>query len=276
MQIVSQKIDGNKINEEIAEELKNKFSDFKEKTGKEISLGILCVGDDKASHTFINVKKKFGEKVGIVVRIYLLDENVNLEEIKNKLTEIEKENDTAMIQLPLPEKLKIYTDQVLTYLQEEKDVDSLKENNQTFLPPIVFSFQKILEKCGLNIKNNSEIKVGIVGKGKVVGMPIKKFCLENNFQVVEIGRGEIEKAKGCDIVVSGVGNAKFIKKENIKENVILIDYGYAILNGKMCGDFDGDCYKKAGFYTTVPGGMGPVVVACLFLNVLKYLENKNE
>lgn len=250
-------IDGKKRNQEIGEKLLREIKDKKIKP----SLGILCVGDDSASLSFINVKKKFGEKYGFTVNILKLEKNISLDRIKLSLKSLQKENDAVIVQLPLPENLKNFTEEILSFIEEEKDVDNL--NNGNFEAPIVLALEKVLGFVG--VKKN----FAIVGLGQVVGMPIKKYLEGKHLNVVVIGKDEYEKIKNCDVIISGVGIPFLIKEEFIKKNAILIDYGCSFVNGKACGDFDKPCYGKSSYYTPVPGCMGPLVVASLFENVLK-------
>ena len=266
-------IDGKKINTEIGENLQKEISI------KNIlpSLGILCVGEDKASLSFINVKKKFGEKYGFVVNLYKINEGESKDLVIFKLQEIQKVNDAVIVQLPLPNNLKIYTEEILKNILPEKDVDNL--NNGSFETPIILALEKSLSltpalllrsECSL-AKGEGEVPktFGIIGLGQVVGMPVKEYLEKNNLNFKIIGHHNYEDLQSCDILVSGIGQPHSIKKEFIKDGVILIDYGCSYLDGVLCGDFNPECFEKASFYTPVPGGMGPIVVACLFENVLK-------
>ena len=285
-------IDGRKINKEIGEKLKQEI----EAKNIKPSLGILCVGDDKASLSFINVKKRFGEKYGFAVNILNLsprgERSDEVGEIKTNLIKMQSENDGVILQLPLPEKFKDYTEEILKVIEKEKDVDDLNEGN--FEAPIVLALEKVLEEVEphlaspINRGGIVQLKFGIVGLGQVVGLPIKNY-LENKIKsnskeigsLEIIGHGEFEKIKNCDVVISGVGSPNLITKEFIKQGSILIDYGCSYdstspslslqrrRTEQLFGDFDKSCYEKAAFYTPVPGCMGPLVVASLFENVYK-------
>lgn len=252
-----EKIDGKEIGEEIGKKLKQE----NEKKERPAKLGVLIIGDDLPSKTFVNVKKKFGEKCGFLVEVNNLNDTIDFGIIKEKLIELQKRNDGVIVQLPLPDKLKNKTDELLNLIQKEKDVDCL--NNGIFTSPIVLSLKKVLERINKNNFNN----VSIVGLGKVVGIPIKKFFDESNIPVQVVGRGEYEKLKNSDLVISGVGSPFFIKKNFLMNGVVLIDYGCSFLEGVACGDFDPECFKICSYYTPVPGCMGPLVVASLFENV---------
>lgn len=276
------KIDGKKISQEMGEEM---FLELQEKklVGK-ISLGILCVGDDPASLSFIHVKKKFGEKYGFVVNIRQMSEpgfhrsedyTDFREKIIFELKKLQSENSAVIVQLPMPGTLREFTGEILSFVQKEKDVDNL--NSGIFLAPIVLALEQIFSFIK---KYQGETTVllkqkvfGIVGLGQVVGLPIYEYLKNCNFRVIKVGRENFEEIKKCDVVIAGVGEAGLIEKDVIKDGSILIDYGcsYVKLNGesKICGDFAAECYEKSSYYTPVPGCMGPLVVASLFKNVLK-------
>lgn len=116
--------------------------------------------------------------------------------------------------------------------------------------------------------NFHEKVIGVVGLGQVVGLPVKTFLENNNYKIEIIEKGEHEKIKYCDVVVSGVGIPNLIKKEFIKPGSVLIDYGCSFVDGVAVGDFNKECYELSSYYTPVPGCMGPLVVACLFENLL--------
>jgi methylenetetrahydrofolate dehydrogenase (NADP+)/methenyltetrahydrofolate cyclohydrolase len=100
-------------------------------------------------------------------------------------------------------------------------------------------------------------------------MPIKNFLEEENYNLEIIKKDEFEKIKTCDVVISGVGKPYLIEKKFIKPGSVLIDYGCSFVGGVACGDFDPECSTICSYFTPVPGCMGPLVVACLFENVLK-------
>jgi methylenetetrahydrofolate dehydrogenase (NADP+)/methenyltetrahydrofolate cyclohydrolase len=276
-----QKIDGVKINTLLGEKLLNE----NKKNGSKPSLGILLVGEDRPSKTFTEVKRKFGEKYGFIVNILHIGEEETLEGVKNKLLGLQNQNDSVIVQLPLPPKFQVFTNEILDLLEEKKDVDSLRSNNKIFNAPIVLAFQKVIREADrLNFINKSFFgkakniletffkkdsrTVAIVGLGKVVGLPIRDFCIENGFKVLEIREGNHQEIKEADIVVSGVGKPSVVKSEFIKKDSILVDFGCSYVDKIPYGDFDKNCYEVCSVYTPVPGCMGPLVVASLFENVL--------
>ena len=261
------KIDGKKISREIGEKL---FLEIQENNlvGK-ISLGILCIGEDAVSMSYKNGKEKFGEKFGFKVNTVRFTDIENSERIKEELILLQEKNDAVILQLPLPDKFKEDTFEILKVLQNAKDVDLSNPVNNKFMAPVVMAFVEAMKIVEVDI---SKMKVAVVGLGQVVGMPIADYCRNIGAEVIEVGIGEHEKIKEADIVVSGVGKPEVIKAEFIKEGSVLVDYGYSYVDGKCTGDFENTCYSKCKFYTPVPGCMGPLDVACLFENVLKSVE----
>jgi methylenetetrahydrofolate dehydrogenase (NADP+)/methenyltetrahydrofolate cyclohydrolase len=263
------RIDGRKINTKVGENLKNEIG----KRNIVPSLGILFVGTDAASDSFTKVKKRFGEKYGFQVNILNLAEEVGVDEIKSQLKKLQDENDSVIVQLPLPGKYKEHTCEILNEIKKEKDVDNL--NDGDFEAPIVLALQKVfadIELVDLDT-NFKKQKIGIVGLGQVVGLPIKNFLEKSGYRVEIIKKGEFLKLESCDTVISGIGQAHYIKKEFLKSGCILVDYGCSFIstdgsNG-VAGDFDPECYEICKYYTPVPGCMGPLVVASLFENVFR-------
>jgi len=260
-------IDGKAINQQIGQSLNEQINE----KGVVPRLGILCVGDDPASLSFINVKKKFGQNFGFEVNILNIKEETEVSEVKAKLMELQSQNDSVIVQLPLPAKFRDETQNILSTIEKTKDVDNLNEGD--FEAPIVLALEEVFKIIPPFGKGE---KIGLIGLGQVVGMPIKNYLDKDhqnkNYSLEIIKKGEESKLKSCDVVISGVGKPFLIKKEMLKEGCVLVDYGCSFVDGKACGDFDQDCFEIASYYTPVPGCMGPLVVACLFKNVLKSIK----
>lgn len=271
-------IDGKKINQEIGQKL---LAEIQSKNLKP-SLGIFSVGSDRPSASFIRVKKSFGEKYGFTVNTLNVPETYSLVEVAQAFVQLQSQNDSMILQLPLPEKFKDKTEFFLGLIEKEKDVDNLSGGN--FQAPIVLALEEIFKfykNCeNISDENILQKRIGLIGLGQVVGMPIKNYLEEKNYSVEIIKKGEEEKIKDCDIVISGVGKPYFIKKDFINAGSVLIDYGCSFVVDEFgreyaCGDFDPECFLEASYYTPVPGCMGPLVVACLFQNVLEASLSKN-
>jgi methylenetetrahydrofolate dehydrogenase (NADP+)/methenyltetrahydrofolate cyclohydrolase len=123
------------------------------------------------------------------------------------------------------------------------------------------------------IRIDDKTKIAQIGSGFLVGSPLQK-CLIEGFKSAELDIANKNKnnlseiVKDADIVISATGSPKLIKEDMIKDGVVLIDAGTAEENGNLVGDIDPEAYKKARYYTPVPGGIGPVTIAMLFKNVV--------
>jgi methylenetetrahydrofolate dehydrogenase (NADP+)/methenyltetrahydrofolate cyclohydrolase len=190
------------------------------------------------------------------------------------------EGDAALIQLPVPpeavsllEKIPLGKDaDVLSKAAREKfgrgDADSL-------LPPVVSAIQKILEFGKVEIVGK---RVVVVGAGFLVGAPTATWLKQKgaHVEVVTLESGDLSALlRAADIVVSGAGSPHLIKPGMLKEGVVLIDAGTSEASGKIVGDADPACASKCLLFTPVPGGLGPLAVACLFENVVTLAERTN-
>ena len=265
-------IDGKKISEEIKAELKERL------IGRRLILTVVLVGDDPASTKFVERKKKFGEAIGVEMRVLEFGADileVDLAEEINKLANNERVSG-IVVQLPLPKQ--INTNKILNLIPAEKDVDALTDNASVD-SPVVEAVMEVLRRGHVDLTGK---KILVVGQGQLVGRPIA-ICLAqagHEVEVVDINTKNLrEKTLVADVIISGVGKAGLIKPEmmaspklsvgGIKEGVVLIDCGTSEQNGQLAGDIDPACADKASLFTPVPGGVGPVVVAKIFENLIK-------
>lgn len=260
--------DGKLIAENIKQEIKEKVKKEDKK-----SLAIFYVGKNKVIDSYVNLKKKFGEDVGILVKVFNVDENITEEDLVKFITKELPNFSSAIVQLPLPKH--INKKNILDLIPVEKDVDVLAEksfnlfsqgkNNK--IPPVVSAILEIAKYYKIDFFNKNNL---IVGQGLLVGRPMSHWFDLNNikYQIIDLetknGKDLISLA---DVIISGAGEPEFISADMIKKGVILFDAGTSTHSGKISGDFKKDCYLKSSFATPVPGGVGPVTVACLFKNI---------
>ena len=244
--------------------------------GKKLRLAVVVVGENPVVRKFIEQKKKFGESIGIDVRIYPFDEKITTNELRKRMSEIvhEEKNTGVIIQLPLPSQ--INTQYILNSITPEKDVDVLSSRalgnfvsgKSQIMPPVAGAIRALLEEYGIDYKNKNIVTVGA---GNLVGKPVAMWLLYEKvtFGVVRSNtQNPQEFLKYADIIISGVGRPKFITGDMVKEGVVVIDAGTSESEGKLVGDVDFDSVApKASFITPVPGGVGPVTVAILFKNL---------
>jgi methylenetetrahydrofolate dehydrogenase (NADP+) / methenyltetrahydrofolate cyclohydrolase len=248
-------IDGKKIAERILLELKNKI----EKDNLKLKLAVVLVGDDYASGVYVNRKRIACEKAGIDFELFNFSSDISEEELKEKIKEIADKPEVLgiIIQLPLPKKFN--SQDVLDIIPKNK--------NAEFISPVVSAVGKILEEYGISLKNK---KIVLVGRGKSAGGPLAEWLSKNNLEF-----SGIESIEDADIVISGVGKSGLIVGDMIKKGAVVIDIGFSHdKDKKAVGDVEFESVsKKASYITPVPGGVGPITVACLLENLARGLTS---
>lgn len=240
---------------------------LKEK-GKNLKLATILVGNDSASRLYVNLKKKYIEEIGLEVDIYNLPETVKKEEIITLIDSLntDKSVNGIMIQLPLPENLKGYRDELIEGIEDSKDVDGMKKESK-FIPPTVKAVLEILSLA----RNEVEVEVenicvvgasGTVGKVLVKELKKRGNNVNNVLEADENTKNLENLTKVSDVVISATGVINLISPDMLKQDVILIDVGSPF------GDMDPRCGDLASFLTPVPGGVGPVTISCLAENLV--------
>jgi methylenetetrahydrofolate dehydrogenase (NADP+)/methenyltetrahydrofolate cyclohydrolase len=232
----------------------------------------VTVSPTPATISYLNIKTKQAAEAGMELVVFELEDSATTANcIEAVLTE---GADAVIVQLPLPSH--IDTQKVLDSIPLEQDADVLSDAARALfevstygapLPPVVAAIAEILAREEISLE---EKHVVIMGNGFLVGGPASIWC-ENqgaNVSVITLEYPEYELLEDADVIISGAGTPHFIQPDMIKDGVILIDAGTSESEGIMVGDIDPACVEKASLYTPVPGGVGPIAVACLFRNVL--------
>lgn len=270
-------LDGKKLSEEILANLKKEVKNRHLK----LKLAVVLVGGDPVSRIFINQKRKACEKVGINFELFRFLVEIGSLSLKKEIEKIvcSPGNSGVIIQLPLPKKFN--TEEFLNLIPGEKDVDVLSEASLgkfcqgalRILPPTVAGILRLLEYYKISLKGKNIV---IVGAGRLVGFPLALQLLKEKATVSVLNewtRDTIFFTKKADILISGVGQANLIKGNMVKKGAVVIDAGSSIESGKSVGDVDfKSVSKKASYITPVPGGVGPMTVACLLENLVKINE----
>ncbi|MBI4093754.1 bifunctional 5,10-methylenetetrahydrofolate dehydrogenase/5,10-methenyltetrahydrofolate cyclohydrolase [Candidatus Kaiserbacteria bacterium] len=258
-------VDGKAIAEDIYSELAAKFASL----GRVLKLGIVVVGAHPVIESFVRIKSKAAERLGVEMVRVNVSEKSDAGKIIQAVNRLVTTTDAIIVQLPLPGGIDV--NEVLAAVPRDKDVDALNpkisEEERPVHAPVALAVVEILKQSGVTI---SRARTVVVGAGRLVGAPSAWLLrsLGADVSVFSLEEGSIEDLKEADIVVSGAGNPSFIKPEHIKEGVVLIDAGTSELNKKITGDADPACAEKASLITPVPGGVGPVAVAMIFRNLL--------
>lgn len=267
-------IEGRKIASQIIDELKSEVAAL---PFKPVFCDIL-VGNDPVSAQYVNLKAKKAGEAGMEFLRANFNAGITTQEL---VSEIKKLNQTSrmaglIVQLPLPENLD--RRQVLDCIDFSIDVDCMGSKrsaefyngNLEIVPPTSAAVMAIIDSLNLDLSASS---IAVVGKGELVGKPVKFLLEQRGLKVSLIDRSTPnpeEVMRQADVIISATGKPKLIKGNMLKPGSVVIDAGTAEDGGQIVGDVDLESVKEvAGFVSPVPGGVGPVTVACLLQNVLK-------
>lgn len=271
-------IDGKKISAEIKDELKEQVAALKAQ-GKEITLAVIQVGNDKASSTYVGNKKKACEYIGVRSLAYELPEETSEEELLALVEELNTREDVngILVQLPLPKQ--INEDKVLLAINPDKDVDGFhpvsvgrlwigEKGYESCTPAGII---QLLKRTGISIEGKECV---VIGRSNIVGKPMAALLLRENGTVTVCHsrtKNLAEVTKRADILIVAIGKPKFITAEYVKEGAVVIDVGiHRNEENKLCGDVDFESVEKvASAITPVPGGVGPMTIAMLMCNVVR-------
>lgn len=275
-------IDGKELAASMRVELAENVKEFAEKTGRQIGLAVVLVGEDPASQVYVRNKIKACEEVGIKSFSYYLPADIRQDKLEELLKELAESNvvDGILVQMPLPKH--IDSDRVLKLIPTEKDVDGFSEENIGKLAMNLDSLvactpngvMKMLASKNIEIRGKKAV---VVGRSNIVGRPMALLLLNADATVTVCHSRTKDLKKECleaDILVAAIGKPKFITADMVKEGAIVMDVGMnRDENGKLCGDIDFENVKeKCSYITPVPGGVGPMTITMLMYNT--YLAAK--
>lgn len=264
------KVDGKAIKADIKERLREVVL----RAGVRPRLTLVYVGENPVIDTYVELKRRFGEDIGVHVDVDRYPSDITPEKMKEVMEAYEEggEGDGIVLQLPLPDSLDV--DEVISWIDPERDVDVLGSEafmralkGELPLPPVVGAVEEVFKKYGVVLEGKNIV---VVGRGKLVGKPLSLWLLSKKCTVNTLEKGDdIRSAlSDADIVISGTGSAHLITPDMVKERVVLIDAGTSDIGGETKGDMHPDVGEKASLYSPVPGGIGPITVAKLFENLL--------
>lgn len=247
-------------------------------------LAIVNVGNDPASEAYIRGKKKDCIECGIIPKIYHYDE-ISEEELTELIIKLNLDDSVngIIVQLPLPEN--INPQKIANLIFKDKDVDGFGKDNVSNLytgnnciyPCTPLGVIRILEYLGYN--DLTGLHAVVIGRSNIVGKPVAQMLLKKNATVTVCHSKTAnlkEYTSSADILISAVGKPRFIKKEFVKNNSVVLDIGINRLeNGSLCGDVDlDDVIDKVKYITPVPKGMGLVTRAMLLENTLECFKRQ--
>lgn len=272
-------IDGRKIKRDILSEIKNQAEGL---SFRPVFTDVL-VGDDPASVMYVKMKANTAESVGMDFHTANFKTDITTEELIKEIEFLNKLPNMCgiIIQLPLPKHIEYK--RVLNAIDPRLDVDCLGEvNSDNFYNgimslgfPAALACMELLNSLELDLKTNN---VAVLGQGLLVGKPVTKLLQMMGLTPEIITRdtkNNLERIKNADIIISGIGQAKYINGSMIKKGAIVIDAGASELDGSIVGDVDLESVRDVASYVSpVPGGVGPTTVAMLFKNVLQVANKK--
>ena len=265
-------LNGKIIKDKILNELKEKVNDK-----LNIGLAIIQIGNDIASDIYIREKKKMCEYVGYNFYHYKYENDVIEDVLIDKINELNNNDNIhgILIQLPIPKFLD--KDNIINSISVNKDIDGLR-NNSVFIPCTPLGILNLIDYYKIDVINKNII---VIGKSILVGKPISKLLIERGSNVIicDSKTNNLSEYTRCaDIIIIAIGKAKFLTKDMIKDNSIIIDVGINRVDNKLCGDVDFDgVVDKVSMITPVPGGIGPMTISSLALNLYKaYKLNMKE
>ena len=287
-------INGKEIAQNLRNDLKLEIDSLKIKTGKVPGLAVVQVGNVAASSVYVKAKTKSAKEVGIEVFDHHLPEETTEEEllkIVNTLNNQDKVNG-ILVQLPLPKN--INEQLVLDSIHPEKDADGFhplnvgklsiaSHNDENLLIPCTpYGCLIMLKSLGVDLSGKNAV---VIGRSNIVGKPMAQLLLKESCTVTiahSRTKNIDEVCKKADIVIAAVGRPKMVKGDWIKKEAVVIDVGInrikseveGEIKNKLVGDVDFDeASKNASAITPVPGGVGPMTIACLLRNTTIAFKN---
>jgi len=282
-------LDGKKLSAEIREELKAAVQKLKER-GVVPGLAGILVGEDPGSATYIGLKGKACEEIGIKEMMCRLPENASEKDVIDTVKRLNEDSQVhgIFIQLPMPKHLAASEAKALAAVLPGKDVDGFHAMNvgrawlgQTaFIPAVALAIQEMLLRSKYDLQYQNVV---IVNVDNMVGKPLASILVQN----IEQARANVtlcypqtpnlsEYTRHADVLVVSVNQPKFITADMVKDSAIVIDFGGNWVEDpitkkrKTVGDVDFEAVKeKASLITPVPGGVGPMLITMLLFNTIK-------
>ena len=276
-------IDGKAVSASVREELKGEAENFAARYGRKVALAVIIVGDDPASHTYVNNKIKGCEQVGFRSICHRFDDGVPQEQVADVLKQLANDDtvDGILVQLPLPKGYD--SEYLLSLIPDSKDVDGFSPANTGLLsmnrPNTVsctpLGIMSLLASTGRELKGKHAV---VIGRSNTVGKPMAMLLLNADCTVTVCHsrtRDIAEIARQADILVAAVGRAGFVTADMVKDGAIVIDVGINRIDGKLYGDVDfASVAPKCSYITPVPGGVGPMTISMRLKNTLQAAVNR--
>jgi methylenetetrahydrofolate dehydrogenase (NADP+) / methenyltetrahydrofolate cyclohydrolase len=266
-------LDGKWLSSTIKEELKGKADELK---GVRLpKLVVVLVGDDPASHTYVNAKEKACKDVGFISKVHRLSADTTNEELLSLIKSLNEDEtvDGILVQMPIPKHLD--SKAVILTIDPNKDVDGfhpinvgkLHSNEKTFVPCTPLGVMELLKAYNIDVNGLNAV---VLGRSHLVGRPIAQLLVSANATVTichSRSKHIDEICRRADLVVAAVGVPHFVKKDWVKKGAIVVDVGiHRTEDNKIIGDVVSEVMEVASYMTPVPRGVGPMTIAMLLSN----------
>ena len=267
----------------LREEIKKEIDSIKSKNNKVPGLTVILIGNFAPSQIYVKNKEKNAKEVGINSEVVRYSKEVTEQEVLNKIKEL-NDNDAVsgiLVQLPLPPQ--INKEKIINAIDPAKDVDgfhpinvgNLSSGYNATVPCTPLGCLLLIKKVEPNLSGKHAV---IIGRSNLNGKPMAQLLLKENCTVTIVHSKTKDLKTEClkaDILVAAVGVANLVKADWVKENSIVIDVGINKVGDKIVGDVEFETVKeKARAITPVPGGVGPMTIACLLKNTLECFKGR--
>ena len=278
-------IDGKKAAADLREELKKEVLSLKDKHNKVPGLTVILIGDLAPSQIYVRNKEKSANEVGLKSEVIRYPDSVEESEVLKKIDELNNDDSVSgiLVQLPLPKH--IDKQKVIEAIMPEKDVDgfhpmnvgNLSSGYESSIPCTPLGCYLLIKKIEPNLNGKKAV---IVGRSNLNGKPMTQLLLKENCTVTITHSKTINLKGEClkgDIIVAAVGIPELVKGDWVKKDAIVIDVGINKTENGLVGDvaFD-EVSKVAKALTPVPGGVGPMTIACLLKNTIECFKRANK
>ena len=270
-------LDGKKEAALLREEIKKEIIALKKKKNKVPSLTVILIGDFAPSQIYVRNKEKNSKEVGINSEVIKYSKDISEKKILEKIEELNNDDNVSgiLVQLPLP--TQINKEKIINAINPKKDVDGFNPINvgnlasgyKSIVPCTPLGCLYLIKKVEKDLSGKHAV---IIGRSNLNGKPMAQLLLKENCTITIVHsktkdlKNECQKA---DILVTAAGVANLVKEDWVKEDSIIIDVGINKVGDKIVGDVDFDQVKdKVKAITPVPGGVGPMTIACLLKNTL--------
>jgi len=278
-------IDGKKIAAELREELRQEVVELKTKHNKIPALTVILIGDMAPSQIYVRMKEKAANEVGLKSEVIRYPEAVEEKTVLDKIEELNKDESISgiLVQLPLPKH--IDKQKVIETILPGKDVDgfhpmnvgNLSSGYESSVPCTPLGCYLMIKKIEPNLSGKKAV---MIGRSNLNGKPMAQLLLKENCTVtITHSRTKDLKAEclEADIIVAAVGIPELVKADWVKKDAIVIDVGINKTENGIVGDVDfEEVSKVARALTPVPGGVGPMTIACLLKNTIECFKRSQK